>query len=360
MRILHVSDVYLPRLGGVERQVHDLAAQQRIRGDDVWVATRTAGLPERGTRRLGAAGLRPGSLLAELRPDVVHCHSSVLSPLAWTFARAAARAGLPVVVTMHSMVPTLGPVAATLRVVARSVGPAAVWTSVSGVSADALHRAVDVPVHVLHNGVDPLAWRAAASDDDRVTTVTSVMRLASRKRPLPYVEVLAEVERQLGAGARWQAVIAGDGPLRDAVARSVRRHGLTHRVSLPGRLERGQVEALVGRTDLYVAPAILESFGIAALEARCAGVPVLAMRAAGVSEFVEHDVDGVLVDDDRELAERLVELLGRRSRLPSLAGAARRPVVEQAWPTVTARCADVYDLAGACEAGRRQPVAHAQ
>ncbi|WP_426565514.1 glycosyltransferase family 4 protein [Angustibacter sp. McL0619] len=359
MRVLHVSDGYLPRLGGVERQVHDLAVQQRVRGDEVWVATRTQGPPEPGTRRLGADRLRPSALLRELSPDLVHCHSSVLSPLSWTFARAATRAGLPVVVTMHSMVPTVGPVAAGLRVVARSVGAGAVWTAVSGVCASALRLAADVPVHVLHNGVDPQAWGPAATGG-AVTTVSSVMRLASRKRPLPYVEVLGQVERELGIGARWRAVIAGDGPQRDAVARSIRRHGLEHRVSLPGRLDRSEVEALMRQTGLYVAPAVLESFGIAALEARCAGVPVLAMRGAGVCEFVEHGMDGELVQDDHAMADRLVELLGEGSRLAGLARGARRPVVDQAWATVIRRCADVYELAGACEAGRRQPVAHVE
>ena len=35
------------------------------------------------------------------------------------------------------------------------------------------------------------------------------------------------------------------------------------------------------RADVYVAPAVLESFGLAALEARCVGLPVVGVSAAG-------------------------------------------------------------------------------
>ena len=41
MRILHVTDTYLPTLGGIELHIHDLAAQQRAAGHLVTIATST-------------------------------------------------------------------------------------------------------------------------------------------------------------------------------------------------------------------------------------------------------------------------------------------------------------------------------
>ncbi|HUE61374.1 MAG TPA: glycosyltransferase, partial [Acidimicrobiales bacterium] len=43
MRIAHVSDCYLPRLGGIERQVHELAVRQQSAGHDVAVVTSAPG-----------------------------------------------------------------------------------------------------------------------------------------------------------------------------------------------------------------------------------------------------------------------------------------------------------------------------
>jgi glycosyltransferase involved in cell wall biosynthesis len=57
-----------------------------------------------------------------------------------------------------------------------------------------------------------------------------------------------------------------------------------------------------------MAPARLESFGIAALEARCAGLPVVAMTAGGVGEFVSDGREGLLVRDDAEMARAISRL----------------------------------------------------
>ncbi|WP_448630181.1 hypothetical protein [Cellulomonas soli] len=48
MRVVHVSDCYPPRTGGIESQVGDLAAAQVAAGHDVHVFTATVG--EHGER----------------------------------------------------------------------------------------------------------------------------------------------------------------------------------------------------------------------------------------------------------------------------------------------------------------------
>ena len=62
MRIAHVTDCYLPRTGGIELQVRDLAAHQRAAGHEVEVLTGTEAAPgapdEPGVRRLSRRRLR--------------------------------------------------------------------------------------------------------------------------------------------------------------------------------------------------------------------------------------------------------------------------------------------------------------
>ena len=59
MRILHVTDAYLPRTGGIEMHVHDLAQAQAAGGDEVDIVTMTRG---RGALDApgGATVIRPG------------------------------------------------------------------------------------------------------------------------------------------------------------------------------------------------------------------------------------------------------------------------------------------------------------
>lgn len=362
MRILHVSDVYLPRLGGVEMQVHDLATQQGRRGHDVRVLTSTAAAghaDDVSTVRLPRPFPVPAAqLLRDVEPDVLHCHTSLVSPLAWAMARAATRAGVPVVVTMHSVVPCSGPVAGGLRQVVRGIGPGATWTAVSAMAAQALQPLVPRPVAVLPNGVDPSRWAAAHPGTAAVPTVVAVMRLTSRKRALPLVDVLATVRDRLalspGPGTGLRVVLAGDGPQLGAVQRAVRRHGLQDVVHLPGRLTRTQVVRLLAEADVFLAPAHLESFGIAALEARCAGLPVIAMRDGGVGEFIRDGVEGYLVDDDREMAERTAALLADGALVRRFGRHNLATPTDLGWSCVVPRTIAAYLGAGS---GRREAAA---
>ena len=125
VRIVHVSDCFAPRTGGIESQVGDLAARQVAAGHEVHVLTATLGAGgERGgvvdvehgvhVHRLGARlpfdlpvnPVGPRLLraaLRQLRPDVVHVHAGVLSPFAYDGARIAIDSGLPTAITWHCM-----------------------------------------------------------------------------------------------------------------------------------------------------------------------------------------------------------------------------------------------------------------
>ena len=100
-RIAHVTDVFLPRLGGIETHVDDLARHQRAAGlqADVLTPSHAAGADAPWVRRLSAGEARR----AVAGYDLVHVHVSLCSPYGISAARAAARAGVPVLVTVHSM-----------------------------------------------------------------------------------------------------------------------------------------------------------------------------------------------------------------------------------------------------------------
>ena len=355
MRIVHVTDVYLPRLGGIELHVHDLAEQQRRRGHDVTVLTRTAAGTQDGTESDDVPVTRLGRM-AWGRPlpqiiaaaDIVHCHSSVVSPLAWAAARQAEQAGVPTVVTMHSVLQRSRVVREGFRAVVAAAGPGVTWAAVSQVAATALQPVVPRPVLVLPNGVDPEAWRPAPARTRRPgdpLTVVAVGRLAARKRVLPLVDILAEVRRQLDPAVPLRAVLAGDGPQGEAVLGRLRALGIDSWVQMPGRLTRSQVRDLYARADVFLAPAVLESFGLAALEARCAGLPVIAREQAGVGEFVRDGVEGLLVTDDADMARSTAALLGDPHMLARISRFNRTVPTLLGWTNVVDQCLDTYAVA---------------
>jgi glycosyltransferase involved in cell wall biosynthesis/uncharacterized membrane protein YbhN (UPF0104 family) len=355
-RIAQVTDVFLPRLGGIETHVDDLAHHQRAVGLDVDVLT-----PSRSdvagpvwVRRISAKQARR----AVIQYDLVHVHVSMFSPYAIGVAHAAVNAGIPVLITVHSMWSGAGGVLRVTSLAGLRRWPVA-WSAVSSAAAETFSRSLGgVTVSVLPNAVDVTDWcprhdrPAARSSASEPVTIISVMRLMPRKRPLQLVKMFEEV-RELTSGDDVRLVVVGDGPLRHRIERYVKRRGLGEHVHITGRLTRPQVREHLDAASLYVAPAPKESFGIAALEARCVGLPVVANRRSGVREFVRDRVDGLLVDGDAAMKVSLADLVrdeALRTQITSHNQVVRPPFD---WVDALGRTNELYEVAAARVAARR-------
>lgn len=333
MRIGLVTDCYLPQVGGIEMQVHDLALHLRAAGHQVVVITSIDGPAEvDGIRvhRLDVPLLpfnipftpRSFRLVAEIlqdeNVDVAHFHGGIVSPLAYFAAYSSQRAGIPTVITTHCLWSYATPAFALLDRMFRWHDWDAVLSAVSGVAATPIRRIVGEArdVIVLPNGIDNDAWQAGAADgrgvEDDTVTIVSVMRLAPRKRPLQLLKMIKKVRAQISVETPLRVVIIGDGPERASLERYIRANDLTGVVELVGRLTRDEIREVFASSDVFVAPANLESFGIAALEARCAGLPVVAKARTGIREFVEDGREGLLARSDREMVEQIARLVRDR------------------------------------------------
>ena len=365
MRIVHVSDCYPPRLGGIETQVRALAVRQAAAGHDVHVITATPGESVRnGTETLDGVTVhrttfrlpadlpvhpRASSVIHDLLApggeagdaDAVHVHGGVVSPFAYPGMRVARKLGLPTVLTIHGVWGGLfAPTAKLTEGLLRWAQWGVVLTAVSDAAADPIRSVVGagVPVSLLPNGIDVDHWRVdpVAGDPDE-TRLIAVMRLAPRKRAMALVQMAHGASRMLPSGKRLRLTIVGSGPIRAQVQRYVAKHTLTTGrfvVDLPGRLTPDQVKAALAASDAFVAPAKLESFGIAALEARTAGLPVLAYACTGIRTFVHHEVEGLLARDDRQMVDNICRIASDVALRESIAAHNRSTDPAQAWPHV--------------------------
>jgi glycosyltransferase involved in cell wall biosynthesis len=344
--------------------VHDLATRQQAAGHTVEVLTSTpsgAGVAGAGVvvRRVTEALRHPSALhpaaprlisdlLSSGKYDVVHAHTGVWSPLAVVGMAAAARAGTPTVVTLHSLLTSYEPLFWAADRAVRWTSLPVQFTAVSDVAAAPLRRLVGPrrDVLVLPNGIDPSEWRIrhAPRPPDQVVVV-GVMRLALRKRPLPLLRMLRRARRQLPAGVQLRAVIVGEGGQRAAMERYLRRHRMSDWVQLPGRLSRSCIRAVFEHADLFVAPATLESFGIAALEARCSGLPVLARAGSGVGTFVVDGQDGLLAASDGDMVRGLVRLAGDPAERERMSMHSRQIPADLGWRSVLRRTEAAYAAA---------------
>jgi len=204
------------------------------------------------------------------------------------------------------------------------------------------------PVSVVPNGVDRDAWTlpGRARDPKRVV-IASVMRMVGRKRPQALLAMLAALRAHVPDDVRLEAAVIGDGPQRAGLAADVRRLGLNGWVTLPGAMSRADIRERYRDVDLYVAPATLESFGIAALEARCAGLPVIAYRRTGIADFIDTEVNGLLVDDDRSMIEAMRRLSTDAQLRTEIARRNHMSAPVASWERVLADCEQLYQRAHA-------------
>ena len=377
MRIAHVTDCYLPRTGGIEQQVSALAYRQAALGHEVHVFTAVAGdraggvdradgvvvhRPRSrtgGSLRIRYSAARSGSAaVLDGKFDLVHAHVSTVSPLAMTSAVRAARAGTPAAVTVHSLWKGLGPLYWPVEKAFRIGDLPIAWSAVSGVAADHVRPIVGAghDVAVVPNAVAVDEWhvRPVPHAPNRVVLVT-VGRLAARKRPRHLLRMLRDARRRLPENIELEVVIMGDGPQRRLLQLLLRRHGLGDWVRLTGHASHDEVRAVFARADAYIAPATLESFGIAALEARSAGLPILARERSGIADFITDGVDGLLASDDEHMTSLIVRLAEDpmlRARM-SLHNRSHRPPVR--WTDVLAACDELYAHASRL-AGRERAV----
>lgn len=324
LRIALVTDFALPRLGGIETHVDELAGALLARGHRPTVITATPGadavtrpyairrLPGPVVPRLGLAV--SSSLAGHVREaigsgfDVVHVHLSLVSPVGFAAMHAAARLGLPCVITVHSLVGTLAPL---LRWLGGQLDLAH-WPGILSAVSDEAARQIRMAipgreVRRLPNAVHLGFWpRAGAPDADGPLVLVSAMRLTGRKRPLALLQAAETAQRRIGARRQIRLIIAGAGGQRERLARAASRACLP--VELLPRLTHEELRRLYARAHAFVLPTRQEAFGRAALEARAAGLPVLAMAEGGVGEYIRHGETGLIAQDDRELAAHIAAL----------------------------------------------------
>lgn len=286
---------------------------------------------------LGA--VRLARLERRLRADAIHAHDATAhgaAGLARLFGRSA-----PLVVTRRSLQGRMGAISRLKyvygadRYIAISRAVAADLSTV-GVPPDRI-RVVSSAVALPGPGSEqPFDWRSRLGLPAGARLVGSAGALSGEKDHATLIRAVALLDPSV------HLVIAGTGPLREALVRLTAELGVERRVHLPGHIEA--IGCALRGFDVYAQPSASEGLGTAVMEAMARGVPVVASAVGGLLELVEDGETGLLVParDPGRLAAalgRLVESaeLGRR-----LASAALRAVERLSPERLVEQTLEVY------------------
>ncbi len=106
-------------------------------------------------------------------------------------------------------------------------------------------------------------------------------------------------------------VVIGDGPDREKLLSISRRLGIDEHIIWLGAKKPDEVYRLYSIMDVVAVPSLFEGFGLVAIEAMAAGVPVAAARVDGLAEIIEEGKTGCLfpANDGNAMASSIFRLL---------------------------------------------------
>ena len=360
MRVLFWTDWYLPSIGGVEVFSARLLPALARRGHRITVVAghHRTGLPDvtvvEGVtvrrywfhQRLAANDLagvvetvgRIARLKQELAPEVIHLNT--LGPSVLFHLQSVARWPAPVLLTLHS--PLMRDVVGPDTLYGRALRSARWLNCNSHALRDDVCRHVPDMEHrssVVYYGMEPPALMPAPRPLDE-PVVLGFGRLVPEKGFDLAIRAFATIRDRV---PRARLVLAGEGPARPELERLAEERGLAGAVEFAGALSPEQIPRLLNAASVVVVPSRWdEPFGLVALEAALMARPVVAARAGGLVEVVEHGVTGLLVEkeDSAALAEAVVTLLADPAAADRMGAAARAGAVERfGWD----RCVDEYE-----------------
>jgi len=173
--------------------------------------------------------------------------------------------------------------------------------------------------------------------------VLFVGRLVFEKGAHVLVSAVPKVLEKLDA----KFVIVGNGYMKDQLSDLVRGMGIAHKVMFTGFVDDETLRKLQKCADVSVVPSLFEPFGIVALEAMAAGSPVVVSDTGGLSEIVNHDVDGVKVyaGNPDSLAWGITRVLTDEGFANRLRTNAHKKVQEKYnWDTIAQQTKTVYEV----------------
>ncbi|MBX7159541.1 MAG: glycosyltransferase family 4 protein [Acidimicrobiia bacterium] len=377
MRVLMLSWEFPPRIiGGLGRHVDRLTEALTAEGHDVFVLTRDAPetpfeevrnrihvhrVPEYPPQvpfedlvswvlqfNLGLVEVGV-PLLHQKQVDVIHAHDWLVAYAACTLHNIFK---VPLVSTIHAteygrhqgwlpgdMNRLIHQVEWWLTYMSRRV------VTCSTYMRDQVERIFELPHHkmdVVPNGVALRMGDGAGEAAPADPVVLFAGRLEYEKG---VQTLIAAAPAIVARHPRARFEIAGDGTYGAELRRLVAESPLAGRFTFHGFVDDVEMPSLYRRASVVVAPSIYEPFGIVALEAMAAKVPVIVGDTGGLRELVADGENGLCVrpEDAGHLADLVDSVLSDPGLADRLVAGGSRDSVSRSWRAIARRTAGIYE-----------------
>ncbi len=224
--------------------------------------------------------------------DLLHVHYAIPHASAAYMAKQILKKegkNIPVITTLHGTDITLvGRDKTYAPVVAFSINQSDAITAVSNNLRDETYKtfSIEKEIEVIYNFVDVERFSRKPIDAFKKVIAPNGERIllhASNFRKVKRVQDVVKIFDNVNKVIPGKLLFVGDGPERSTAEDLARELGIFEEIRFVGKQE--QMEDILAIADLFLLTSEYESFGLAALEAMAAGVPVISTNAGGLSEI---------------------------------------------------------------------------
>ncbi len=250
--------------------------------------------------------------------EILHVHYAIPHAAAAYMAKqilAKKGISLPVITTLHGTDITLiGKDKTYSPVVTFSMEESDALTAVSENLKEETYKNFDIakPIQVIYNFVDIANFnkkpvdafkKMVAPNGEKIIMHASNFRKLKRVRDV--VEIFIRITKEMPA----KLLLIGDGPERPELESYTRSLPLCNDIKFLGKQE--QIEDILPIADLFLLPSEYESFGLSALEAMAAEVPVISTNAGGLPEININGFSGFMsnVGDVENMSKNAIAIL---------------------------------------------------
>ena len=250
--------------------------------------------------------------------DILHVHYAIPHAAAAYMAKqilAKQNKVIPVITTLHGTDITLvGRDKTYSPVVTFSMEESDVLTAVSNNLKEETYKnfTINKPIEVIYNFVDVARFNKKPVDAFKKLIAPNGERIivhASNFRKVKRVDDVLQTFLLLNKVIPSKLLLIGDGPERVRIEQQSRECAFGSEIKFLGKQE--QMEDILPIADLFLLPSEYESFGLAALEAMAAEVPVISTNAGGLPEI---NIDGYCgymsnIGDVEDMARNAIKIL---------------------------------------------------
>lgn len=392
LRVLMLSWEFPPRIvGGLARHVGELSLAMAKQGVEVDVLTahvhgipQTEQLwPQKGSRQPGRLSvhrnlpeaIHPVDFVSSIHQlnfgllqqylalprsfDIIHGHDWLVAQASWTLKHGT---GAPLIGTIHATehgrqngihTPLQSYINANEWLLTYESARAICCSQYMANEVAQVHATPREKLRVIPNGIDPTRLQVPAEEKAGLADfrrrwaapeekiVLFVGRMVREKG----AQILIDAAPRVLAGWRNTRFIIVGGGWTGHLASQAAARGVAHRVNFAGFVSEADLCRLYAVADVAVFPSLYEPFGIVALEAMAAGVPVITSDIGGFREVVKTGVTGLhtWANNADSLAWGILEVLRKPEEAAQRARNARREVkLRFSWESVAEQTLGIY------------------